>query len=276
METQTAPRTGLHPLVATAAVAVTLGSLVGIAAMTGFLPTGTAKQAEPAFAKQAEPAFVVQSAPTSTAAPAPAPQPVVAAQAAPAPVPAVKAAPRPKPVVHKAPVVHEAPVQVAQSRAPAAGSYPGVPPDTRAPAQAPAETPAETPVQAPLEARRPAPVVAAKATCYDCGSVESMREVDQKGEGTGLGAIAGGIGGLILGNQIGKGTGNKIATVLGAAGGAYAGHQVEKNARTTKSYETSVRMEDGSYRTIASTSAPAWRTGDHVRVVNGALQADNR
>lgn len=251
MESQTAPRTGLHPLVATAAVAVTLACVVGIAAITGILPTGTARQAEPAF--------VAQSAPATAAVPA-------AAEAVPAPV--VKAVPKPKPVVHKAHVVQEAPVQVAQSRAPAAGSYPPVPPDYRAPV--------ESRVEAPVDMRRTAPVVAARAICYDCGTVESMREVEQKGEGTGLGAVAGGIGGLILGNQVGGGTGKKIATVLGAAGGAYAGHQVEKNARAMKSYETSVRMEDGSYRTIASPSAPTWRTGDPVRVVNGALQADIR
>jgi outer membrane lipoprotein SlyB len=103
-----------------------------------------------------------------------------------------------------------------------------------------------------------------------------MREVAAKGEGTGLGAVAGGLGGLILGKQVGNGTGNKIATVLGAAGGAYAGHQIEKNARTTKSYEVGVRMDDGSYRTVALASAPTWRTGDHVRVVNGGLEADPR
>lgn len=253
METQSAPRTGLHPLVATAAVAVTLACVVGIAAITGILPTGTAKRAEPAL--------VAQSAPATPAVPAPA-----AAEAAPAPV--VKAAPKPKPVVHKAPVVQEAPVQVAQSRAPAAGTYPPVPPDYRAPVESRGD--------APVEVRRPAPVVTARALCYDCGTVESVREVEQKGEGTGLGAVAGGIGGLILGNQVGGGAGKKIATVLGAAGGAYAGHQVEKNARASKSYETSVRMEDGSYRTVTSPGAPTWRTGDPVRVVNGALQADIR
>ena len=37
METQTAPRTGLHPLLATAAVAVIIASGVGGAAMTGLL-----------------------------------------------------------------------------------------------------------------------------------------------------------------------------------------------------------------------------------------------
>ena len=112
--------------------------------------------------------------------------------------------------------------------------------------------------------------------CYDCGTVESMREVTKKGEGTGLGAVAGGIGGLILGHQIGNGAGNKVATVLGAAGGAFAGNAIEKNARTTKSYEVGVLMEDGSRRTVTLASAPTWRAGDHVRVVNGGIEPDHR
>ena len=248
METITAPRTGLHPLVATATVAIIIASGVGIAAMTGLLPGSAAKHAEPAIVAQA-PAPVV----------APAPQPLAVVEPAPVAKPVVKAAPKPKPIVHQAAATPPAPrpeaVQVAQ--APAAGTYPAVPPDYR-------------------PALPPTPVASAKPVCYDCGTVDSMREVDMKGEGTGLGAVAGGIGGLILGHQVGGGTGNKIATVLGAAGGAYAGHQIEKNARTTKSYEVSVRMEDGTTRNFQLASAPTWRAGDHVRVVNGTLQADVR
>lgn len=38
--------------------------------------------------------------------------------------------------------------------------------------------------------------------CRDCGTVESMREVEKKGDGTGLGAVAGGLTGLIVGKQL--------------------------------------------------------------------------
>ena len=263
MEIQTAPRTGLHPLVATAAVAVIIASGVGVAAMTGLLPKGSAQPAQPTLGAQA-PAV----APVVTPAPAPVPQPVAVAAPEPAPAPAAKpvakpvakAAPKPKPlaptpVATVPPAPQPEPVQVAQ--APAPGTYPPVPPDFR-------------------PAPPPAPVVAPRPVCYDCGTVESMREVAAKGEGTGLGAVAGGIGGLILGHQVGGGAGNKIATVLGAAGGAYAGHQIEKNARSTKSYEVGVLMDDGSRRTVTLASAPTWRAGDHVRIVNGTLQAEAR
>ena len=69
---------------------------------------------------------------------------------------------------------------------------------------------------------------------------------------------------------------NNGATVLGAAGGAFAGNAIEKNARTTKSYEVGVLMEDGSRRTVTLASAPTWRAGDHVRVVNGSIEPDHR
>ena len=103
-----------------------------------------------------------------------------------------------------------------------------------------------------------------------------MREVEKKGEGTGLGAVAGGLTGLIVGNQLGSGKGRNVGALLGAAGGAYAGNQIEKNTHSTKSYEVHVRMEDGSFRTIPMATPPAWRTGDRVRLVNGALQSDMR
>ena len=131
MEVQSAPRARIHPLVAAAAVAVTLASAVAIGVMTGVLPHGTAKPAEPSV--------VAQAAPTPAVAPAPvvkaAPESVVIA--APEPLPAVKpvARPKPKPVVRPSAPVHEEPVQVAQS-APAAPAPGAVPPDYR-PAQVP-------------------------------------------------------------------------------------------------------------------------------------------
>ena len=122
----------------------------------------------------------------------------------------------------------------------------------------------------------PQQVVSPRPMCFECGMVESMREVEKKGDGTGLGAVAGGLTGLIVGKQLGNGRGQNVGAVLGAAGGAFAGHQIEKNTRSTKTYEVNVRMEDGGFRTVASAVAPTWRTGERVRIVNGVLQPDMR
>jgi outer membrane lipoprotein SlyB len=107
---------------------------------------------------------------------------------------------------------------------------------------------------------------AAAPACTNCGTISAIREVEKKGEGTGLGAIGGAVIGGVLGNQIGRGKGKTIATVGGAAGGAYAGHQIEKSARSAKVWNVTIRMDNGSDRTIALGSAPALAVGDKVRL----------
>ncbi len=114
-----------------------------------------------------------------------------------------------------------------------------------------------------------------KPVCRDCGVIESVREVEKKGEASGSGAAIGGIAGGILGNQTGRGHGRDVMTVLGAIGGAIAGHEIEKNTKKVKSYEIDIRFDDGSTRLIAQDSPPAWRTGDRVRVVDGIIVANN-
>jgi outer membrane lipoprotein SlyB len=65
--------------------------------------------------------------------------------------------------------------------------------------------------------------------------------------------------------------GKNIATVLGAAGGAYAGKEIETRSRAEKHWETTVRLDDGSYRTVSSPTAPIWQSGNRVRLVDGRL-----
>jgi outer membrane lipoprotein SlyB len=100
--------------------------------------------------------------------------------------------------------------------------------------------------------------------------VESVREVKEPGDGKGVGAIAGGLVGGVLGNKLSKGKG--LVTILGAAGGAFAGHQVEKRVRSEKRWEIAVRLDDGSQRTLSSDIQPAWHAGDRVRLIDDKLQ----
>ena len=113
--------------------------------------------------------------------------------------------------------------------------------------------------------------VPARARCAQCGVIESTREIDTVGEGSGVGAVGGAVAGGVLGHQVGNGRGQDVATVVGAVGGAVLGNQIEKKVKSTKSYEVTVRMEDGSSRTIHQASAPAWHSGDHVKVADGAI-----
>lgn len=120
-----------------------------------------------------------------------------------------------------------------------------------------------------------APVrVAAVATCAECGVIESVRQIDAKGEGSGVGVVGGAVVGGLLGNQVGGGRGKDVMTVVGAVGGAMAGNEVEKRVKTTRSYDVTVRMNDGSSRVISEASQPNWRTGDKVKIVNGVIQSN--
>jgi len=106
-------------------------------------------------------------------------------------------------------------------------------------------------------------------SCATCGMVESVRYVEKKGEGSGAGLIVGGVVGGVLGHQIGSGRGNTAATILGAGAGAYAGNQVEKNAKKKTYWVVSVKLDDGSKRSITSGAKPAFKQGDRVKIVDG-------
>lgn len=124
---------------------------------------------------------------------------------------------------------------------------------------------------APLAATGNAPM---PTKCLDCGVIESTREVATRGQTTGLGAVGGAVVGGVIGNQVGSGRGQDIATVVGAVGGVIAGNEIEKRVKSTKSYEITVRLEDGSSRVVPQASVPSWRAGDRVRIVDGSIRAN--
>jgi outer membrane lipoprotein SlyB len=172
------------------------------------------------------------------------------------------------PVKPAAPAKTQAQLQAeAQARADARAQA-----EAKAKAEARAEDRAEARADRQDQAR--ADKRAARAQCANCGVIESIREVEAKGEGTGLGAVGGAVVGGVLGNQVGDGSGRRIATVAGAVGGAVAGHQIEKHVKSTKSYEITVRFQNGSSSVIHADTAPSWRTGDRVKVTNGVISSN--
>ena len=108
--------------------------------------------------------------------------------------------------------------------------------------------------------RRPAPTAA---------SCKTIRYVEEKGEGTGLGAIAGGVVGGVIGHQIGSGRGNTVATIAGAGGGAYAGHQIEKSAKKKTYWTVDIRMDGGTTRSFTYSTKPSVKEGERVKLVDG-------
>ena len=106
-----------------------------------------------------------------------------------------------------------------------------------------------------------------------CGRVVAVRQIEQKAEGTGVGAAAGGVLGGLAGHQVGRGRGNTLATIAGAVAGAFGGNEVEKHVRRTTSYEVTVRLDNGTTQVI--TQSTPWQNGARVRVVNGVISAAN-
>jgi outer membrane lipoprotein SlyB len=123
----------------------------------------------------------------------------------------------------------------------------------------------------PAVARATAP---ARVTCATCGTVESVTAVEVEGAGSGAGAIAGGVLGAVVGNQVGGGDGKTLATILGAVGGGMAGNSVEKKMKKITQFDVTVRMEDGSRRTLRQATAPA--VGSAVVVNGDSLQPATR
>src|SRR3954470_15717085 len=110
---------------------------------------------------------------------------------------------------------------------------------------------ADTAPMQPMTSARPAAQHKPLALCKACGTIVEVKEVDVAGKGTGIGAVAGGVGGAVIGHQIGE---NRAGTAVGAVVGAVAGHQIERQAREHKKYEITVRMHDGSTRSLSDES----------------------
>lgn len=228
----------IHPLVAAAAGAVIVVSLVGTAALLDWLPgshsdTDTSSVAHPAVTTSENASNAVADTAAKPAKTASESSTQRAAQAS--------------PPTHKA--------QSTIARAPAHGST-----QTSAPAMAGMPPPMP-------------PVSQATPVCAVCGKVLGARTVEAQAKPSGVGVVAGAVVGGLLGNQVGGGSGKTLATVAGAVGGGYAGNAIEKRTRKAVAYEVDVQMEDGTRRSFRYDAAPAWRPGDRVKLVDGTLAA---
>jgi outer membrane lipoprotein SlyB len=102
--------------------------------------------------------------------------------------------------------------------------------------------------------------------CEDCGYVQSVSKIKRKGEGGAAGIVGGAVVGGLVGHQFGKGNGNTLATVGGAVAGGFAGNEVQKQVTSKEIWVTKVQLKDGSVRSFEQEAAPAWKSGELVRV----------
>jgi outer membrane lipoprotein SlyB len=116
-----------------------------------------------------------------------------------------------------------------------------------------------------------APPAPAAPVCTTCGVVDSYDTVQVAGEANGVGAVAGGVGGAVLGSQIAGRHNKTLGGVIGAIGGGLLGNAIEKHERTTTMYDVHVRMNDGSMRTVRQATQP--QVGAHVNIEGNTLHA---
>ena len=124
--------------------------------------------------------------------------------------------------------------------------------------------PAANPVAQPTQ-------VAAAPVCPNCGVIESYSPVKVQGATNGVGAVAGGIGGAVIGSKIAGRGNHTVGGLVGAIGGGLLGNAVEKHVRVYTMYDVQVRMDDGSVRTVRQSAAPA--VGSRVTVDGKTLHA---
>jgi outer membrane lipoprotein SlyB len=182
---------------------------------------------------------------------APASEPAIAAVAAPLVAPAAEAAP----VVQSAPAPADEPKPVVHKRIAPRPVHHAAAPVKAVTAPEPTAAPAREPM----------------TVCTNCGVITAITPVKNEGKGTAVGVVAGGLAGLVLGNQIGGGNGKTIAKVAGAAGGALLGNKIEKKIRAQTSYEIRVRLDDGTETTVSQETEPKLAVGAAVKIVDGSV-----
>lgn len=103
------------------------------------------------------------------------------------------------------------------------------------------------------------------------GTIDSIQALQGNPGSNGLGAVAGGVVGALLGNQVGSGGGRTAATLAGAVGGAVVGNEVEKNRNQGASYQINVRLDNGQLRRVVQDSAYDLNAGNRVRVIDNRV-----
>jgi outer membrane lipoprotein SlyB len=117
----------------------------------------------------------------------------------------------------------------------------------------------------------PQQVAAAAPACATCGVIEGYSAVQVKGQNNGVGAVAGGVGGALLGSKVAGRNNHTLGGVLGAVGGGLLGNAIESHERVTTAYDVRVRMADGSIRTVRQSHVPS--VGQRVDVEGNTLRA---
>ncbi|MCE9638992.1 MAG: hypothetical protein K8S22_02385 [Betaproteobacteria bacterium] len=102
--------------------------------------------------------------------------------------------------------------------------------------------------------------------CRQCGTINSIREVQQYREGATPNAGADAPIGLVIYIPMGPGR-NKSDSFAGSVG-----NREWQNRVSNTRYEFTVRMDDGDFQLVQKNGASDFRVGERVRVDRGQLE----
>jgi outer membrane lipoprotein SlyB len=112
--------------------------------------------------------------------------------------------------------------------------------------------------------------VASVPVCATCGVIDGYSAVQVKGQNNGVGAVAGGLGGALVGSKIAGRGNHSVGGIIGAIGGGLLGNAIESHQRVATVYDVRVRMADGSVRTVRQSTVP--NVGARVSVEGNTLR----
>lgn len=178
----------------------------------------------------------------------------------------------PAPVVPAA-VTATPPPPLQGTPVPAAAPQPAYPPRAAYPAQsrypAPTTPYADAPPPNPVIERHAAEAAVDRG---HVGSVARIEPIRERPQGSGAGAVIGGVLGAVVGNQFGHGAGRAGMTGAGAVGGAIAGNNLERNHREEiTGYRVSIRLDNGATRTFERSQISGLQVGDRVQLGAGTF-----
>ncbi len=111
----------------------------------------------------------------------------------------------------------------------------------------------------PINFRRGSRVGGRKSKCDDCGVVDSIRAREIENAG------------VVASNFWNGPADNGRAYAAQSAGITYAAFTRSSDARVAVNFVVTVRMEDGTVRTIHENQRPPLSIGERVRLVNGSV-----
>ena len=101
----------------------------------------------------------------------------------------------------------------------------------------------------------------AAAACQECGVVASVTAVEVQGKTNGVGAVAGGVGGALVGSRIAGGGNRTLGGVVGAVGGGLMGNAIEKHQRKATTYDVTCAWKTARTARCASPRPRRWAKG---------------